>query len=80
MSEKFSSRCIQETNPGAGFIAEHTRFCVSPNGGSAPCEEPVRFHVRISYFCGNMCTKHKDKFVGRHKDAQVCEPVLMETK
>jgi hypothetical protein len=78
MSAKFPSRCIQEANHGAGFIAEHKHFCASPNGGATPCQEPVKFHVRISYFCGNMCGKHKDKFIGRHKEAAVTDPIFVE--
>ena len=71
------TRCIQETNSGAGFISEHSRFCTSLNGA---CEENVEYHVRISYFCANMCRAHKDKFIARHKNAEVTEAIILERK
>lgn len=40
--------CIQQRNPLAGFIHQHSIFCVY-------CEEEATKHFNTGYACGNVC-------------------------
>ena len=47
--------CIQQRNPLAGFINQHSKFCHY-------CEEDAVFHYNVGYACGNVCQVHAKKF------------------
>lgn len=66
--------CIQKSNPGAGFIDQHRRFCGYVNGH--PCDRDAVIHINVGHYCANVCARCCEK-IAKGRKAEVVQEIFV---